>query len=206
MRIWIRNISDPGSVREKLGYGMNIPGLQHWIRVSLQTTKRIEEGVQGGRLCRRIINQCCRRPIKLSQYFPYMRKCYLSFSQPNEREKLIRSFACFQKIFILWHCPYSMHWLQVWTRGSSPWSSLSRSTPSSRRRCRMQLSHPGTSPSSERLEHSAPPPPPLFLQIDTIFCGSVAGLDTGFGAFLTPGSGMSFFRIPDPKAVFLIAW
>jgi hypothetical protein len=31
--------------------------------------------------------------------------------------------------------------------------------------------------------------------------GSVA--DPGSGAFLTPGSGIDFFRIPDPKPIFL---
>jgi hypothetical protein len=34
---------------------------------------------------------------------------------------------------------------------------------------------------------------------------SVADPDPGFGAFLTPGSGIGFFRIPDPKPIFLRA-
>jgi hypothetical protein len=37
---------------------------------------------------------------------------------------------------------------------------------------------------------------------------SVADPDPGSGAFLPldPGSGMGFFRIPDPKPIFLRAW
>jgi hypothetical protein len=36
-------------------------------------------------------------------------------------------------------------------------------------------------------------------------CTSVADPDPGSDAFLTPGSGIGFFRIPDPKPVFLRA-
>jgi hypothetical protein len=38
--------------------------------------------------------------------------------------------------------------------------------------------------------------------------GSVADPDpgSGIGAFLTPGSGKGFFRIPDPKSIFLRAY
>jgi hypothetical protein len=36
--------------------------------------------------------------------------------------------------------------------------------------------------------------------------GSVADPDPGSGAFLTPGSGIGFFQIPDPKLIFLRAW
>ena len=35
---------------------------------------------------------------------------------------------------------------------------------------------------------------------------SVADPDEGSGAFLTPGSGIGFFRIPDPKSIFLRAY
>ena len=38
-----------------------------------------------------------------------------------------------------------------------------------------------------------------------IVCCSVADPDPGSGAFLTPGSGIGFFRIPDPKPIFLRA-
>jgi len=34
---------------------------------------------------------------------------------------------------------------------------------------------------------------------------SVADPDPGYGAFLTPGSGIGFFRIPDPKPILLRA-
>jgi len=34
----------------------------------------------------------------------------------------------------------------------------------------------------------------------------VADLDPGSGAFLTPGSGIDFFQIPDSRPVFLKAW
>jgi hypothetical protein len=33
---------------------------------------------------------------------------------------------------------------------------------------------------------------------------SVADPDPGSGAFLPPGSGMNFFRIPDPRGMFLV--
>jgi hypothetical protein len=35
---------------------------------------------------------------------------------------------------------------------------------------------------------------------------TVADPDPGSGAFLTPGSGIGFFRIPDPKTIFLRAF
>ncbi len=35
---------------------------------------------------------------------------------------------------------------------------------------------------------------------------SVAEPDPGSGAFLTSGSGIGFFRIPDPKLIFLRAY
>ncbi len=44
---------------------------------------------------------------------------------------------------------------------------------------------------------------------DAIKCfgtGTVSVADPGSGAFLTPGSGIGFFQIPDPKPLFLRAY
>ncbi len=72
---------------------------------------------------------------------------------------------------------------------------------------------PGTRTRSSAVTSSSTPPPPLLLRgilhssSPCMFWKKISVADPGSGAFLTPGSGIrnSFFRIPDPKPIYLRA-